>query len=76
MNNLGLENNTTEFKAELTKKLEKETVAFLNSKKGGDIYIGVDDCGCIIGVQNPDSAITFLKFVFLLMTSPLQSPLK
>ncbi|WP_225629978.1 MULTISPECIES: helix-turn-helix domain-containing protein [Cysteiniphilum] len=33
------ENETTEFKRELTDRLEKEVVAFLNSAKGGDIYI-------------------------------------
>jgi len=54
MNRLGLEDNTTEFKIEPGKNLEKETVAFLNSEKGGDIYIGVDDSGRGIGVQNPD----------------------
>ncbi len=41
------ENETTEFKRELTDSLEKEVVAFLNSGKGGDIYIGVDDDGTI-----------------------------
>ena len=35
-------------------KLEKEVVAFLNSKTGGDIYIGVSDNGDILGVENPD----------------------
>ncbi|WP_440683340.1 winged helix-turn-helix transcriptional regulator [Cysteiniphilum halobium] len=34
------ENETTEFKRELNDRLEKEVVAFLNSAKGGDIYIG------------------------------------
>ena len=40
-----IEDNTTEFKSELNDKLEKEVVAFLNSKKGGDIFIGVEDDG-------------------------------
>lgn len=48
------EDNTTEFKLNLTDNLEKEVVAFLNSEKGGDVYIGVDDIGSIIGVQNED----------------------
>ena len=48
------ENETTEFKRQLTDSLEKEVVAFLNSKKGGDIYIGVDDDGTVVGVENPD----------------------
>jgi len=48
------EDNITEFKAELNEKLEKEVVAFLNSDKGGDIFIGVSDRGKSIGVNNPD----------------------
>ncbi len=48
------EDECTEFKRELTDFLEKEVVAFLNSAKGGDIYIGVDDDGTITGVASPD----------------------
>ena len=48
------EDNLTEFKSELNDKLEKEVVAFLNSEKGGDIYIGVADNGECLGVDNPD----------------------
>ncbi len=48
------EDNLTEFKSEINDKLEKEAVAFLNSDKGGDIYIGVADNGKIIGVKNSD----------------------
>lgn len=48
------EDSTTEFKAELNEKLEKEVVAFLNSDKGGDIYIGIGDDGNIIGVEQAD----------------------
>lgn len=48
------EDNLTEFKSELNDKFEKEVVAFLNSEKGGDIYIGVTDNGNCIGVDNPD----------------------
>lgn len=48
------EDETTEFKRQLTDTLEKEVVAFLNSEKGGDIYIGVADDGKIVGVDNPD----------------------
>ncbi|MGE4503444.1 MAG: helix-turn-helix domain-containing protein [Thiomicrospira sp.] len=32
-----------EFKRQLTDTLEKKVVAFLNTKQGGEIYIGVDD---------------------------------
>lgn len=48
------EDETTEFKRKLTETLEREVVAFLNSDKGGDIYIGVDDDGTICGVDNTD----------------------
>ena len=48
------EDECTEFKRELTDTLEKEEVAFLNSAKGGDIYIGVEDDGSVVGVANPD----------------------
>lgn len=48
------ENETTEFKRQLTDSLEKEVVSFLNSDKGGDIYIGVNNNGTIHGVESPD----------------------
>lgn len=37
------ESHRIEFKRQLTDTLEKEVVAFLNAKQGGEIYIGVDD---------------------------------
>lgn len=52
---LGIEDSTTEFKQELNDKLEKEVVAFLNSEKGGDIFIGVQDNAHVVGVENPDA---------------------
>ncbi|MFZ4084448.1 MAG: RNA-binding domain-containing protein [Vampirovibrionia bacterium] len=33
----------TEFKRELNDKLEKTVISFLNSKTGGDIFIGVGE---------------------------------
>ena len=48
------EDECTEFKRQLTDTLEKEVVAFLNSAKGGDLYIGVDDDGSVVGVTNSD----------------------
>ena len=39
------ESNITELKASLNDKLEREVVAFLNYREGGDIYIGVNDDG-------------------------------
>ena len=50
------ESNRIEFKRELTRELdiEKEVVAFLNYREGGIIYIGVDDSGKPVGVQDID----------------------
>ena len=55
MSKFGTENSTTEFKRQLNDALEKEVVAFLNSAKGGDIYIGVDDDGKVVGVADSDA---------------------
>lgn len=49
------ESNKTEFKSQLTDKLEKEVVAFLNYHEGGDIYIGVDDDGTAVGIDDADA---------------------
>ena len=44
------ENHRIEYKRELTDNLEKEVVAFLNSRDGGVVYIGIGDDGSVIGV--------------------------
>lgn len=49
-----IETNKIEFKLLLNDNIEKEVVAFLNSDIGGVIYIGVDDNGKIVGVNNID----------------------
>ena len=49
------ENHCTEFKRTLNDKFEKEIVAFLNSRDGGSVYIGIDDFGVPIGVNNSDA---------------------
>ena len=54
MNKKLKEDDKTEFKSELNDKLEKVVVSFLNSKTGGDIYIGIADNGAMLGVKNPD----------------------
>jgi len=48
------ESNRIELKRELNDGLEKEIVAFLNSREGGILYLGVDDNGRAIGVPQPD----------------------
>ena len=44
-----------ELKLTLTDSLEKEVVAFLNSREGGVIYIGIADDGVAQGVDNTDA---------------------
>lgn len=48
------ESHRVEYKQTLTDSLEKEVVAFLNSKEGGSIYLGVSNDGKVIGLPNPD----------------------
>jgi ATP-dependent DNA helicase RecG len=55
------ESNRVEFKRELTDKLEKEVVAFLNYREGGAIYIGIDKDGNVIGVRNSDDVQLRIK---------------
>ena len=46
-----IENSRTEFKVKLVDDLEESVIAFLN-KDGGNIYIGVDDNGNIVGLKS------------------------
>ncbi len=57
------ESNRIEFKRELTRELdiEKEVVAFLNYREGGIIYIGIDDSGKPVGVQDIDGDMLAIK---------------
>lgn len=45
-----IEDSRNEFKEILNDKLEKEVIGFLNSN-GGNIYIGIDDNGKILGIN-------------------------
>ena len=47
-----IEDSRNEFKIKLPDDLEETVIGFLNSKDGGNIYIGVDDNGKIIGLKN------------------------
>lgn len=51
-----LENFNTELKEVLTSELKKEVVAFANTCDG-TIYIGINDKGEVIGVENSDDVI-------------------
>ena len=54
-----IENEYCELKMILTKDIKKEIIAFANTN-GGKIYIGVDDDGNIIGIDNPDNDLQAL----------------
>lgn len=50
------ESETVECKALVVDGIKKEIVAFANCE-GGKLYIGVDDNGTVVGVQNADEVI-------------------
>lgn len=50
------ESLTLEFKRELTDAIKREIIAFANTQ-GGELYIGVDDDGTIIGLDNADKVL-------------------
>ena len=56
-----IETERIEFKKTLNDKLEKEVVGFLNTKHGGMIYIGLDDDGKVVGVENIDKTELEIK---------------
>ena len=47
-----VEDARNEFKVKLTDDFEESVIGFLNSKDGGNIYIGVSDDGTIQGINN------------------------
>ncbi len=49
-----IESNINELKLVLNEKFEKVVVSFLNSKDGGNIYLGINDKGQPIGIQEID----------------------
>lgn len=55
------ETNRVEYKLKLTEGLEKEVVAFLNSREGGEIFIGVDKQGAVIGLDDLDGDMLKIK---------------
>lgn len=52
---MDIENQNIEYKQCLNDKFEREVVGFLNSKLGGDIYIGIADDGQVVGIENADA---------------------
>ena len=55
------ESNRIEYKQELTDSLEKEVIAFLNYREGGIIYLGIDNNGSVVGLQDSDSVQLKIK---------------
>lgn len=55
-----IENQNTELKLILTRNIKKEIVAFANTNDGR-IYIGINDNGEVIGVQNPQKELEALS---------------
>jgi ATP-dependent DNA helicase RecG len=55
------ESNRIEYKRELTDKLENEAVAFLNSREGGAIFLGIDDKGELFGLGYIDATQLKIK---------------
>lgn len=50
-----IESHRVEYKRELSDSLEKEVVAFLNSKEGGVIFLGIDSKNqTVFGIENAD----------------------
>lgn len=56
-----IENKYTEYKQQITPEIEKEVVAFLNSNEGGIIYVGIDNAGNIVGIEDIDQVQLQLK---------------
>lgn len=51
---LKTEHSISEYKLILNDRFERSVVSFLNSKTGGRIFVGVNDDGTVVGVNNPD----------------------
>lgn len=55
-----VENQEIEFKREYTEEIKKTVIAFLNTNDG-TIYVGIDNGGSIVGVDNPDDVMKKLS---------------
>lgn len=49
-----VENDTTELKRQYTDEIKRTVVAFANTN-GGEIYIGIENDGQVVGVENSDA---------------------
>lgn len=50
------ESPTVEFKRELTDAIKREIIAFANTQ-GGELYIGIEDDGTVLGLDNADKVL-------------------
>lgn len=57
--NMLIESENIEFKVQVTDDIYKEVIAFANTD-GGTIYIGIDDQGNAVGIDNVDETYTKL----------------
>lgn len=55
------ESNRIEYKSKVTSEIEKSVVAFLNSNEGGILFVGIDDDGTFLGVNELDDVQLQLK---------------
>lgn len=57
------ETNKIEYKLEFNSEtdIEKEVIAFLNYREGGFIYIGIDNEGNVVGIDNIDDCMLKIK---------------
>ena len=55
-----IENSKTEFKREYNDKVNRVMLSFLNTD-GGTLYIGIEDDGCILGINPQDVDDLLLK---------------
>lgn len=66
-----IEDNRNVFNIQLPDDFEKTVIGFLNSKDGGNIYIGVDDKGNIVGLKgNLDELQRKIKDIMITNIEP------
>lgn len=64
-----IEDKNTEFKREYVEDIKKALIAFANSD-GGVIYIGIDDGGSVIGVNDVDAVMLQISNVIRVAIKP------
>ena len=64
-----IESEKVELKVKYTDTICKEIVAFLNAD-GGQIIIGVDDFGTVVGVDKIDETLKKISYVITMQIEP------